>query len=67
MAQLTSKRAVGVDYIARKTGYSETTIYHWKRAGYLPTPNPPHKNTRKGRTVWAKGVIDTWLNTKFDL
>ena len=67
MAQLASKRAVGVDYIAHKTGYSETTIYHWKRAGYLPEPNPPHRNTRHGRTVWTKDVIDTWLNTKFDL
>lgn len=56
-----------MDYIAHKTGYSTVTIYRWKRAGYLPQPNPPHKNARRGRTVWAKGVIDKWLNTEFDL
>lgn len=65
MGQPAHKRAVGVDYIAAKTGYTTSTIYRWMQAGFVPPPNPKRANAK--RTVWAKGVIDKWLNTKFDL
>ena len=61
------RRPVGVGYIAAKTGYSETTIHNWRRAGHLPEPNPPHRNARHGRYLWPKHVIDTWLADNFEL
>ena len=67
LGQPASERAVGVDYIARKTGYSTVTIYRWLRAGHLPQPNPPHRNARQGRYLWPKGVIDTWITNNFNL
>lgn len=60
-------RPVGVDYIAHKTGYSESTIHNWRRTGHLPTPNPPHHRARGGGYLWPKHVIDTWLADNFDL
>lgn len=57
-------RPVGVDYIAHKTGYSESTIHNWRRAGHLPPPNPKRRGAK--RTVWRKDTIDQWLQDNFE-
>lgn len=67
LGQPAHKRAVGVDYIANKTGYSTVTIRRWLHPGYLPQPNPPRRNARGGRFLWPKGVIDTWITNNFNL
>lgn len=57
-------KAVGVDYIAHKTGYSRVTIYRWLHAGHLPPPNPKRRGAK--RTVWRKDTIDKWLQDNFE-
>lgn len=66
LGQPAHKRAVGVDYIANKTGYSKASVYSWINTGKLPQPDPPHPNARRGRFLWRKHVIDTWLNNNFE-
>lgn len=64
MSRPRSQRAVGVDYIAQLTGYSTSTIYHWKAAGFLPPPNA--RRGRQGRVVWRRDRIDQWFEEKFE-
>lgn len=51
---------VTVEDVARMTGYSAVSIYHWKRAGKMPPVAPPR------RIEWYRNDIKKWIDENFD-
>lgn len=49
-----------VSDIARMTGYSTTSIYHWQRAGRLPPEAPPRQRE------WYRRDIEQWIADNFE-